>query len=92
VVLDGPRLLFYEDEKRKNQGKVIEMTKVNYVSFHYDENAPIKSKRLSNKEKDESRFDIYTSERVFMMHSDGNSVFESNAWVEILEKAAKKYS
>ena len=68
------------------------MSKVSYVSFHYDTNAPVKSKRLSNKEKDESRFDIYTPERVFMLHSDGNSLFEANEWVEILEKTAKKYN
>lgn len=92
VVLEGSKLIFYEDEKKKHQGKVIDMTQVNYVSFHYDESAPIKSKRLSNKEKDESRFDVYTPERVFMLHSDGNSVFESNEWVQTLQKAAKKYS
>jgi hypothetical protein len=89
--LEGSRLLFYEDEKKKQQGKVIDLSRVNYVSFHYDEDAPIKSKRLSNKEKDESRFDVYTPERIFMLHSDENSVFESNVWVETLEKAAQKY-
>lgn len=85
-------MTFYEDEKRKHAGKVIELSKVSYIAFHYDENAPVKSKRLSNKDKDESRFDIYTPERVFMLHSDGKSFFESNEWVEIISKAAKRYN
>ena len=68
------------------------MTKVSAVSLHYDEKAPVKSKKLDNKDKDESRFDIYTPERVFMLKTEGNSFFEANAWVEILKKAEKKYS
>lgn len=92
VVLDGSKLLFFEDEKMKREGKIIDLTKVNFVSFHYDEDAPIKSKRLSNKEKDESRFDVYTPDRIFMLRSDGNSVFEANAWVETIRKAVKKHS
>ena len=92
VVLDGSAMLFFEDEKKKREGKVIDLTKANYVSFHYDEDAPIKSKRLSNKEKDESRFDVYTPDRIFMLRSDGNSVFEANSWVETIQRAAKKHS
>jgi hypothetical protein len=68
------------------------MKKVNFVSFHYDPTAPVKSKRLSNKEKDESRFDIYTSDRIFMMHSDEKSVHESLEWISAIEKAAKTFN
>ena len=42
------------------------MKKVQNVAFHYDENAPVKSKKLNNKkEHDESRFDVYTPNRVY---------------------------
>lgn len=44
----------------------------------------MKSKKLDKKDKDESRFDIYTDERVIMLKSEGNSFFEANEWVEIL--------
>jgi hypothetical protein len=82
----------YHDETKKHAGKVIEMNKVSFVGFHYGDDAPKKSKKMEAKEKDESRFDIYTPERVYMLHSDGKSLFEADAWVEIIKKAAKKYN
>ena len=68
------------------------MSTVTSVVFHYDQNAPIKSKKLDKKDKDESRFDIYTPERIFMLKSDENSFFEANEWVTILSKIVKKTS
>jgi hypothetical protein len=65
---------------------------VDFVGFHYDPGAPVKSKRLSIKEKDESRFDIYTADRVYMMHSDEKSVHDSLEWISMIEKAAKTYN
>ncbi len=60
--------------------------------MHYDKNAPVKSKKLEKQEKDESRFDIYTPERVFMLKADDSSLMEANDWVTVLTKAAKKYN
>lgn len=68
------------------------MGKVKAVSFHYDENAPVKSKKMSKKEKDESRFDIYTPNRTYMMKTEGNSLIESEWWVRILQDSAKAHN
>jgi len=68
------------------------MGKVTTVAFHYDENAPVKSKKLSKKEKDESRFDIYTQHRSYMMKTEGNSVIESEWWVRVLKESAKSFN
>jgi len=68
------------------------MSTVTSVVLHYDEKAPVKSKKLDKKDKDESRFDLYTSERVYMLRSDGNSFFESNEWVNVLVKSAKRFN
>ena len=59
-------MTFYEDWSKKIPKKQIDMKKVQNVAFHYDENAPIKSKKLNKKKEfDESRFDIYTPNRVY---------------------------
>lgn len=92
IVLKNHILTFYEDEHKKQAGKVIDMTKVACVNMHYDESAPIKSKKLEKKDREESRFDVYTPERVFMLKADGNSFFDATEWVKILQKAAKKYN
>ena len=81
IVLDRDKITFYEDAQKKQAGKQIDLKRVNFVGFHYDPGAPVKSKRLSNKEKDESRFDIYTADRVYMMHSDEKSVHDSLEWI-----------
>lgn len=40
------------------------MSSVKSVAFHYDENAPVISKKLNKgKNNDESRFDIYSTTR-----------------------------
>jgi len=65
---------------------------VKTVSFHYDESAPVKSKKMSKKEKDESRFDIYTPHRIYMMKTEGNSVIESEWWLRILKDCAKAHN
>jgi hypothetical protein len=53
------------------------MSSVKQVTFHYDENAPVISKKLKRKNNDESRFDIYTNTRTYMLKSDGNSLWDS---------------
>ena len=68
------------------------MSKVKAVCFHYDESAPVKSKKLEKKDKNDSRFDIYTPSRTYMMKTDGVSLWEAEDWVNILKKAAKKHN
>eukprot|EP00347_Sterkiella_histriomuscorum_P020171 403338832 len=92
AVLENQQLIFYEDHTKKVPRKHIDMGKVKMVNFHYDENAPVKSKKLSKKEKDESRFDIYTPNRTYMMKTEGNSLIESEWWVRILRDSAKAYN
>jgi len=46
--------------------KTIDMSHVTNVCFHYDRDAPRKSKRLfTSKNLEQSRFDIYTPTRVY---------------------------
>lgn len=69
------------------------MSKVSAVAFHYDQNAPVKSKKLKKKGgKDESRFDVYTPNRVYMLKSEGESLIESEWWVRILKECAKAHN
>lgn len=84
AVLENNQLIFYEDHTKKVAKKHIDMSKVQTVSFHYDSNAPVKSKKMSSKDKDESRFDIYTPNRTYMMKTEGSSLIEAEYWVRIL--------
>jgi hypothetical protein len=91
--LDKDKLTFYADDSKKVAKKFILMSSVKNVAFHYDEKAPVVSKKLGKgKDNDESRFDIYTSNRQYMLKSDGNSLWESQGWVKCLEDAARKYN
>jgi len=45
-VLENQELILYEDHTKKTPRKHIDMVKVKAVNFHYDENAPVKSKKL----------------------------------------------
>jgi isochorismate synthase EntC len=58
--------------------------------MHYDENAPVKSKKLEKKDREESRFDIYTPERIFMLKGEG--LIDATQWIDVLQKAAKRYN
>ena len=57
------------------------MKKVETVCFHYDEEAPVKSKKMEKKDKDETRFDIYTPNRTYHLKVEGKNLWESEAWV-----------
>lgn len=92
LVLENDKFIFYEDESKKVPSKHIDMTKVKAVTFHYDEEAPIKSKKLTKKDKDDSRFDIYTPNRTYMMKSDGVGLWDAQDWVRVLKAAAKKHN
>ena len=85
-------MVFYTDNSKKKANKVIDMGKVKTVSFHYDENAPVKSKNLDKKDKDESRFDLYTQQRVYMLKTDGVSIWDAQDWVRMLKAAGKRFN
>ena len=68
------------------------MKKVSQVFFHYDENAPKKSKKIENKNIEESRFDIYTSTKRYKFKTKDDNVWESQAWVKSLKKFAEHYN
>jgi hypothetical protein len=89
AVLENNQLIFYEDHSKKNARKHIDMTKVSAVNFHYESNAPVKSKKLSKADKDDSRFDIYTPSRTYMMKTEGSSVIEAEYWVRVLKECAQ---
>jgi hypothetical protein len=89
VVLNNDELILYKDSDMKEKKTVILLNKVQTVVFHYDENAPVVSKKLRKSERDESRFDVYTKGRTFMLKTEGNSIWESEAWVRVLRQAAE---
>ena len=60
--------------------------------FHYDENAPVKSKKMQAKDKNETRFDVYTNTRTYMLKTDGVSIWESSDWVKILQQSGKRFN
>ena len=49
-------------------------------------------KALDKKDKDESRFDVYTPDRGFMLKADENSFLEASEWVRVIALAAKKHN
>lgn len=69
------------------------MSHVTSVNFHYDTNAPVKSKKLFKlKNPNESRFDVYTPTRTYMLRSENNDISESATWVASLQEAVEFFS
>ena len=70
------------------------MSQVTSVNFHYDRDAPVKSKKLfkGGKNLKESRFDIYTQYRTFMLRSENNDIKDSASWVAALQEAVEFFS
>ena len=92
AVLEGRNLLLYVDKSRKELKKEIDMKKVTQVFFHYDENAPKKSKKIDEKGIEESRFDIYTTNKRFKFKTKDDNIWESQAWVKSFKKFAEYYN
>ena len=101
-VLSKGRLLIFKSEqdytKSLNQSngrviprKVIDMSHVTSVNFHYDRDAPVKSKKLLKgvKNLNESRFDVYTPTRTFMLRAEDNDINDSAAWVASLREGVE---
>ena len=73
--------------------KVIDISHVTSVNFHYDRDAPVKSKKLfRGSTLQESRFDIYTPTRKFMLRAENNDVVDSTAWVAALKESVEFFS
>lgn len=62
------------------------------VCFHYDENAPVKSKKIDANDVDKSRFDVYALGRVYNLRSEKTDELNSEEWVTVLQKAAAHYN
>jgi len=95
-ILNNESLKIFETQEKSTNAKEkkrIFMSRVATVVFHYDENAPKKSKKLKKKksELDGSRFDIYTPDRVYKLKPDHGGEGESQSWVTILRKASEYY-
>lgn len=64
---------------------MVEMRKVKVVCYHYDEFAPVKSKKFEKAyQNDKSRFDIYAPGRIFNMKSEYEDSLNSDEWTAIL--------
>jgi len=96
VLLKGKLMVYNTPEEYKSSNpkemvppsKTIDMSHVSNVAFHYSRNAPVKSKKLfSSQFLEESRFDIYTPTRVFMLKSEHNDIKDSSAWVAALKES-----
>mmetsp|Transcript_45248 Transcript_45248/g.33023 ORF Transcript_45248/g.33023 Transcript_45248/m.33023 type:complete len:125 (+) Transcript_45248:144-518(+) len=92
LVLDGDKATFFEDGSKKKAKKVILMSSIKQIAFHYDENAPVKSKKMKAKDNDETRFDVYTQSRKYQLKPESGSIWDSQEWVKLLEQAAKQHS
>ena len=63
--------------------KVIDMKQVKCVCFHYDTNAPTKSKKAN--QNDKTRFDIYTDNAILNIKQDNRvGSLSGQEWVAIL--------
>ena len=73
--------------------KVIDLSHVTSVNFHYDRDAPVKSKKLfSGKNLNEARFDIYTPTRTYMLRAENNDINESASWVASIQESVEFFS
>ena len=68
------------------------MTRVSVVCYHYDEKAPVKSKKIEQEQKDLSRFDVYALGRTFNFRSEKSDSYNSEEWIKVIQKAAFFYN
>lgn len=93
----GKLLIFHSQKEQQIGGKrtTIDMKQVQSVCFHYDKDAPVKSKKLFKHGLDESRFDVYTAQRVFSFKADEMShdqMEDSVSWVASLKVAMEFFA
>lgn len=76
ILKDSKLYIYHSEADSKLKGSkrtTIEMARVSNVCFHYDIDAPVKSKKLGGRtmsNQDESRFDIYSTDRVYQLKAD----------------------
>ena len=94
--LKNEKLFFYDgDDLSATEGKakkVVNMCNVKCVCYHYDSNAPIKSRKIDKANMDKSRFDIYTPGRIFNLKSEDEDSHNSDLWIETLQKCGAYYN
>ena len=96
-MLENDKLHFYADSSKKLLKKTLDLSSgsVTAVCFHYDKDAPIQSKRMDIREKDESRFDIYVKKpvlRSYKLRTEDMNQFQAEDWVTTLQAALKHYA
>lgn len=96
-VLENSKLLVYTASDKKTLKKTLDFSsgEVTQVCFHYDKDAPVQSKRIDVKDKDDSRFDIYVKTpivRAIMLRTEEMNQFQAEDWVETLQGALNYYS
>jgi hypothetical protein len=97
LVLENGKLLVYTDSSRKTLKKTLDLASGNVtaICFHYDKDAPIQSKRIDIKDKDDSRFDVYVKTpilRPIMFKVEDQNQFQAEDWVSTLQAALKHYA
>lgn len=97
VVLENSKLYFYTSSDKKTLKKTFDIAsgQVTQVCFHYDKDAPVQSKRLDIKDKDDSRFDIYVKTpivRAIMLRVEDMNQFQAEDWVEMIQGAINYYA
>lgn len=88
MYLENDKLYLFEGDSAKEMEKakkMINMKSVSCVCFHYDPNAPEKSRKLSKEHaQDKSRFDVYTPGRIFNLKSEDQDGLNSDEWIGLL--------
>jgi hypothetical protein len=87
LYLEDDKLFMFEGDKpteMEKARKMIDMRKIQCVCYHYDKDAPIKSKKIEKALNDMSRFDIYTVGRIFHLKSENDDSVNSEKWISML--------
>ena len=85
----------YDDEPNRLEfkpSKIIDLRHVTSVYFHYDRDAPVKSKKLLNKNLEHSRFDIYTPTRQFNLKTEEREIDRAVEWVAALQESVEFFA
>ena len=86
IVIGKDSVLYvYSDHTKSKEEKKIDIKRdVSSVWFHYHPKAPVQSNKLGEKDKDESRFDVYlkqSKKKRKMFRIENRSQIEADDWV-----------
>ena len=83
-------LYVYSDHTKTKEEKRINIKKdVSSVWFHYHPKAPVQSNKLGEKDRDESRFDVYLKQpknKRKMFKIENKSQIEADDWVSTIQE------